>query len=293
MSTFLDPAIARKSAIIDGALARTKNGIPLPSVIEISESGTCNRKCVFCPRSAPGFPDVKEFIDPALVDALSRQLGGLDYRGIFLFSGFVEPMLDKNIYALVEIVHRNASLARIEMVTNGDALNEARLHRLFASGLHTLLISIYDGPEAAERFRAMCRAVGLVENQYVIRNRYLPEDLQFGITLSNRAGTMDAARYAIPAPSEPLRVPCHYPHYTFFMDYNGDVLMCPHDWFKKRVVGNMKTEGFLDIWKGRLLMDARRRLAAADRAFPPCDRCDVKGTLMGAAHVRAWTQRDT
>jgi hypothetical protein len=33
--------------------------IPLPTEIEISESGTCNRKCVFCPRSAEGFEDKK------------------------------------------------------------------------------------------------------------------------------------------------------------------------------------------------------------------------------------------
>ena len=37
--------------------------IPLPSEIEISESGTCNRKCSFCPRSAPDFEDKKVFID--------------------------------------------------------------------------------------------------------------------------------------------------------------------------------------------------------------------------------------
>ena len=35
-----------------------------------------------------------------------------------------------------------------------------------------------------------------------------------------------------------LKDPCYYPSYTFFLDYNGDVLMCPHDWGKKRILGN-------------------------------------------------------
>ena len=57
---FIDPLIKRKSDI-------TKNiqhysDIPLPSVVEVSESGTCNRKCSFCPRSAHDFLDIKEFV---------------------------------------------------------------------------------------------------------------------------------------------------------------------------------------------------------------------------------------
>ena len=56
-----DANISRISGMTDNI--QLFDGIPLPSVVEISESGTCNRKCAFCPRSAPGFPDVKQFID--------------------------------------------------------------------------------------------------------------------------------------------------------------------------------------------------------------------------------------
>ena len=35
---------------------------PLMSVVEISNSGMCNRKCSFCPRSDPGYKHVNEFI---------------------------------------------------------------------------------------------------------------------------------------------------------------------------------------------------------------------------------------
>ena len=35
--------------------------LPLPTEIEISESGTCNRSCSFCPRSAPKFIDKKDY----------------------------------------------------------------------------------------------------------------------------------------------------------------------------------------------------------------------------------------
>ena len=57
---FIDPLIKRKANLTKKI--QYYNNVPLPSVIEISESGTCNRKCSFCPRSAPDFKDVKAFI---------------------------------------------------------------------------------------------------------------------------------------------------------------------------------------------------------------------------------------
>jgi radical SAM protein with 4Fe4S-binding SPASM domain len=288
MSEFFDPLIPRKSTIVDDALKSDESGFPLPSIVEISESGTCNRSCAFCPRSAPGFPDIKEFIDPALVEKLARQLNEVGFKGLFLFSGFVEPLLDKNIYDLVALVRRHLPECRIEMVTNGDVLNTKRLTQLFDSGLSALVISVYDGKPEAEAFEALCRNAGLTDEQFKVRHRYLPPEQDFGITLSNRAGMMEHTEHSIPALTQSSRHPCYYTHYTFFMDYLGDVLQCPHDWGKKFIVGNMRTQDFRDIWLGPKLKGARKRLAGGDRNYSPCNVCDVKGTLIGAKHVRAW-----
>jgi len=289
MDFFLDPAIKRKSQHISGALGRDAHGrAPLPGVVEVSESGTCNRKCSFCPRSDPNYPDIKEFIVPSLVQKLSAELGQLGFSGIFLFSGFVEPLLDKNIYEHIKTVSTNMPNARIEMVTNGDVLNKARLSKLFESGLTTLLISVYDSAEDAARLEQMCITTGLLEQQYVIRHRYLPPEEDFGITLSNRAGAMSTAEFVIDDAVEPLTEPCFYPSYTFFMDYNGDVLLCPHDWKKARVVGNMTDQSFSEIWLGENFMGARKSLKCGDRTKAPCQRCDVKGTLIGKEHADAW-----
>ena len=111
---FIDPLIKRKANLTKNVQFFKKN-IPLPSVIEISESGTCNRVCSFCPRSSPDYKDIKEFISEDLIIKLSRELSVFDYSGIFLFSGFVEPMLDKNIYNLINIVRKSLPKARIEM----------------------------------------------------------------------------------------------------------------------------------------------------------------------------------
>lgn len=284
---FLDPAIKRKSGIVSDTLD-VKQGWPLPSVVEISESGTCNRKCVFCPRSAEDFPDIKEFIEPALIRKVASELAEFNYSGIFLFSGFVEPMLDREIYGHVHTVHSILPQAKIEMVTNGDVLDVHRLIRLFGAGLSTILISVYDSAEDADRLSNMCRVANLKPDQYVIRHRYLPESQSFGITLNNRAGMMEKATFAIKKPTQAIHAPCHYPHYTFFMDYLGDVLMCPHDWGKRKVLGNLKAQSFKEIWLGQGFSVVRESLAKGSRVFTPCNVCDVKGSLMGKEHVKAW-----
>jgi len=289
MDYFFDPAIPRKSSHISKALkSRPDLQTPLPGVVEISESGTCNRVCSFCPRSDPDYPDIKEFISPKLLEKLMRELGDENYDGIVLFSGFVEPLLDKKIYEHIKTVAKQVPNARVEMVTNGDVLNKSRLLRLIDSGLTTILISVYDSAEDAERFEKMCTDAGLNDGQFVIRHRYLPPEQDFGITLSNRGGAMSKAEFAIHSLDEPLKSPCYYPSYTFFMDYNGDVLLCSHDWNKSKIVGNMNNQAFMDIWCGDDFMEARKLLNCGDRSKAPCQLCDVKGTLMGAEHAKAW-----
>ena len=69
----------------------------------------------------------------------------------------------------------------------------------------------------------------------MIRHRYLGADQDFGLTLSNRSGMMNNAEFKIEPLKTSIKKPCFYPSYTFFMDYNGDVLMCSHDWGKKKI----------------------------------------------------------
>jgi len=109
----------------------------------------------------------------------------------------------------------------------------------------------------------------------------LPEEEGFGITLSNRAGMMENAEYKIPSLANPLNNPCYIPSYTLFFDYLGDVLMCPHDWGKKIILGNLKKERLLDIWFKEKSMKIRKNLVNSNRKFSPCNVCDVNGTLMG------------
>ena len=68
------------------------------SVVEISNSGMCNRKCSFCPRSDPDYLDINEFISKSLHTKIFTELAELKFKGMVIYSGYVEPLLDKKIY---------------------------------------------------------------------------------------------------------------------------------------------------------------------------------------------------
>ena len=194
---FLDPNINRKTKIIDLGFKTIQNKYPLPSLVEISNSGMCNRKCSFCPRSDPNYKDVNEFIANELHDKICKELSEYNYKGILVYSGFNEPLLKKDIYRDIKMARKYLPEAQIEMITNGDALNNERMKKLFDSGLSVLLISVYDGEEDMKKFQKMCDENKLEKSQYVIRKRYLSEKDNFGITLNNRSGLLENAEYSI------------------------------------------------------------------------------------------------
>jgi radical SAM protein with 4Fe4S-binding SPASM domain len=285
----IDTNIPRKQKIVEDSIQFLNNSeIPLMSVVEISNSGICNRKCSFCPRSDPGYPDINEFISEELHNKIFIELSELNYKGMVIYSGFVEPLLHKAIYKNISRARTLLPDAKIEIITNGDVLNIERIKKLFNSGLSTLLISVYDGSEDEKKFYKLCEQAGLKNNQYVIRNRYLSSEDNFGLNLSNRSGTLQNASFFVKALKQPLSAKCNYPAYTFFIDYNGDVLMCSHDWGKKYILGNVKEEKIIDIWCNDKFLSARKELLNKKRNFSPCNICDVSGELIGNEHANKW-----
>ena len=77
-------------------------------------------------------------------------------------------MLDKNIFNLISVVKDRLPEAKIEIVTNGDVLNENRAKKLFESGLSTLLISIYDGKKEADNMEQMLIKANIPQDKFKI-----------------------------------------------------------------------------------------------------------------------------
>ena len=286
---FFDKNIIRKSNLSEkNIIYFKKTKILMPSIFEISNSGMCNRKCSFCPRSDTNYEHKNEFINESTYRKFIDEISIHDYSGTIIFSGYVEPLLHNRVYSDIKYAKKKLPNVNIELITNGDPLNYDKASRLFKSGLDVLLISAYDGPEQVIKFEKMMKRIKVKKDKFIIRKRYYGEEKDFGLTISNRAGGLTNSEYKIPALKKPLDNPCNYPFYTFFIDYNGDVQMCSHDWAKKMVLGNINKNTIQDIWTSKKFEFMRKKLSKGERDFSPCNLCDVKGDLIGKKHVEFW-----
>ncbi len=53
--------------------------------------------------------------------------------------------------------------------------------------------------------------------------------------------------------------------------YNGDVIICCHDWRRTVVLGNLNEQGLAEIWNSRRFVDVIRQYQAGD--FTNCAIC--------------------
>lgn len=291
MNRFIDKSTDRKKQIVKDKLT-IKDGVPIFSIVEFNIIGTCNRDCTFCPVSNPEvYTKTTDGLDKELFEKIVKDLQEIDYQGKILFSAFSEPLLHKNVEELISIAKKYLPNIRLEMVSNGDLLTARKLKKLYDAGLDTINISMYDGSHQIEYFNKIREEVNIPKDIVVLRRRYF-ENGNYGITISNRTGLVDSNEYRdeneVAIVELPLKKPCYYPFYMILVDYNGDVLLCPHDWNKTLKFGNLSNEKLFDIWKGKVLNGIRKKLARSDRNFAACKSCDVLGTVIGQESFDAW-----
>lgn len=288
---FIDKSTDRKNKIVKDKL-KIINGVPVFSIIEFNIIGTCNRNCSFCPVSnSEIYHKTTDELDIELFRKILLDLQEIQYEGKILFSAFSEPLLHKKIEKLISLAKEYLPKIRLEIVSNGDLLTTKKLKNLYDSGLDTINISMYDGEHQIEHFNKIREESGVPEEMIVLRRRYL-ENGNYGLTISNRAGLINSNEYRDKSENSivelPLQKPCYYPFYMILIDYNGDVLLCPHDWAKKLTFGNLKNNKLFDIWNGNILNNLRKKLSASNRAFSPCNNCDVLGTIIGKDSFDSW-----
>jgi radical SAM protein with 4Fe4S-binding SPASM domain len=276
--------IARKATYADN-LQLLPDGTPLFSWLDLSLTELCNRSagspkaCVFCPRiDANFYPNQKLHMSVGTGQLIAWELHDLNYQGAVILCGFGEPLLHPDLEKFVTAFKG----LRVELVTNGDRLNADKIGALYESGVSYIVVSMYDGPHQVEKFHDMFHAAGC--QSYGLRDRWHSADLDYGLKLTNRAGTIQAGNQ----PAVDVQAPCHYPAYSMAVDWNGDVLLCVQDWNKKLRFGNVAMSSLVDCWKSPALHKRRMQLIRGERCAAPCDKCNAQGTIHGNDHVHAW-----
>ena len=90
ISRKVDGNLKRKTKNINNLYSPNNNNLDfLPSIIEFSSSGLCNRKCIFCPRSAPDYDHVNQHFTIENMKKVSSELKRFNKKYYFLFLDFL------------------------------------------------------------------------------------------------------------------------------------------------------------------------------------------------------------
>jgi radical SAM protein with 4Fe4S-binding SPASM domain len=261
--------------------------VPIPSWIELSLIDVCNRSCNFCPKSDISIaPDTYQKMELSLIDKLINDLKKINFQGAFCLCGYGEPMLHKN---LIEIINKLGSLGGVEIITNGDLINEKSLTDLYKSKATRILISLYDGPEQLIKFKDLIKKLNIPEDFVILRDRWYSDKQDYGVKLTNRVGTVNVGNQ--PKANDYLNRKCFYTAYQTLVDWDGNMYLCPQDWQRKYAMGNIMQKNFFDIWNGKVLSKYRKSLLNGNRNLSPCNKCNADGTVYGEKHYEVWKNK--
>ena len=261
--------LKRRSEFVD--VVSIQKGLPMPTWVELSLIDVCNRKCSFCPKVDEKIaPDTFQKMTRKIINEIHDQLSDINFDGTISLCGYGEPLLHNDISYIVK---KLSNVSKVEVITNGDVLSPKKLQELY-------------GPEQIKKFNEMTKKANVPEDLIILRDRWYDQYNDFGVKLTNRAGTINTGdQEEIGKFSN-----CFYPTYQFLIDWNGNVYLCPQDWQRKVSMGNMMQETIFEIWNGKTITSYRKNLLSGKRCSGPCKSCNADGTLLGKNHAKAWKE---
>jgi len=254
----------------------------IPSMIIIETTNICNLRCPVCPTTIDMHRS-RGFMDFDLYKSIIDEFDGHKKKPEIAMNFSGEPMLHKNVLKYANILGK---LGGVEIITNGDTLNEKQLVEIYNSRATRLLISLYDGEHQVEKFKKMISSAGIPKDFVILRDRWYSKDNNFGVKLTNRTGTIKIGSQTPVS----LHKTCYYPSYQFLIDWNGDIFLCPQDWQRRVTMGNMMQENIFHIWTNKIITRHRKNLLNGKRNLSPCNTCNAQGTLLGSSHAKIWKE---
>lgn len=247
------------------------------STIELNISELCNRTCSFCPRHDPKvYPNQKLFMEISTIKNLVVELEENNWYGDVHITGFGEPHTHPDLKKIVMELKRYKKLY-VEVTTNGDLIVDKQngyAEKLFEIGLDMLTVDCYDGKEQYEKRMKIMKS-------YKGKNRLRShedtgnvQELMKRYGFNNRSGIMESL----------VKVPknaCYLPFYKTLIDWNGNIVLCCNDWYRKAGdLGNINNTSLKNAWNSEKLNKIRKDLSLGKRK-KACEKCDIVGIKYG------------
>lgn len=258
--------------------------VDLPRYVEVETSRKCNRTCTWCPNGEHDARRVQQLMDWDLFCRIVEELAELKYGGFLAFHNYNEPLLNKRLLDEICYVRSVVPQAKPAIYTNGDLLDAALLDKLITAGAAYLRVTRYprhaDTPPSEKTLRDWLHRKGLsdlVPWQFGPVRQGIAATYDTGTvrleviapqilsTYNNRGGSVTT----LPLLVKPRTQPCLMTATSAVIDYAGRMKMCccvypdtaGHEQY---IVGDLRTDTFVDLWSGPAMKAWRGAHAVAD-----------------------------
>ena len=292
-----------------GFQGRLTADFPSQIVVDITE--VCNLACIHCPH-----PDFKKsphysnaFLDIELNAKMVSEVRDHGHgKTLYIrYTSNGEPLIHPRSYEMIQdAVDRSGTFVTI--TTNGTILNEKRMRRLLASGVHLIDVSI-DAfkPETYAKVRVN-GDLEVTRGNVLNLLRWVREErsptkviVSFVEQAANRDEAEDFDRFWKQAGCDYVvirrqhssagavvqiagkmrdklgavnRRPCLYPWERITLNPRGELAFCPQDWTHGSALGDYHATTIRDMWSGpqmQALREAHLKNEFAKHAF--CGQC--------------------
>lgn len=286
----------------------------LPLVLEIQTQSRCNGRCVMCPYTELSGQLDHGTMEWSTIEKIAEQLPLGSPWPLISLSLQNEPLLNKRIFDVVKCFKNRGKFCRIttngSLLGNYEpmVIAQSNLDELIIS-LNATSKEMYESTNTGLPYDKVMDGINLMLSNEYLRRRII---ISFVVTRPNQdtiykgidywkmrgvrtllqpvrnvGGNVDG--YANIQPTSLLfgktftrllkrelyrTVGCMNPFYAMNIIFNGDCILCCHDWTRSTVVGNITNTPLKDVWNSYKMNQIRRSILSKKwKRVIPCREC--------------------
>ena len=227
--------------------------------IGIETSSKCNLRCPYCVNRHVGGRGIN-YMSMELFKKIISELVSIDYHGNISPGFYAESLLDDRLISMFSYINDRLPKATIMLFSNATKLTVSKYRELISVGVKTFILT---GHNALGR-----RNIKLVQEF----RRTNPDKAVFNVikldmtNLINRGGL-------VPLINVKLAESCIDPSRYVAITYEGNVLLCCNDYLEKTVLGNLKSESLMSVWRKDLYKNLRSDIKRGVFNLRMCQKC--------------------
>ena len=229
-----------------------------PNSFAIELSAACNRSCVYCPVAE--HPAKQRIISTESLNMILGRLQEYGWHGWIDLVRYNEPLLIRELPAIIKTIKQALPKCRIKCHTNGDKLTMDKARELIAAGVDKFIVTQHP-PSTDEWYENISR----------IKAAFPKNVTLFAITRwVNRGGAVDNKN--LPQHKNKFRHGCYETQHVE-IDMDGNIILCNQDFFKQHTLGNLKDKSVRELYYDPHWLAYRAALRSAKPGLAICKAC--------------------